>query len=128
MIFIRGFILLSPVCVPVCVCFHLSFFSFSCVYIYIRVCASFCWFRFEFVWMCVCKCCVYVCKCVSVDLLVGIPLPCNSYRGGMLKLPLPCSPSSLELHTLLTPHRPQTSLAFKSISFGSMNRVTNSNF
>lgn len=38
MIFIRGFILLSPGCVPVCVCFHLSFFSFSCVYIYIRVC------------------------------------------------------------------------------------------
>lgn len=78
------------------------FLFFACVaFIFMSVslsayCVSFCLLKSVYVLVRVCKgfcVCLYVCarirNSVSVDLPVGIPLPFNSYRGGMLKLPLP---------------------------------------
>lgn len=70
---------LSAYCVSLSA-YCVSFCLLKSVYVLVRVCKGFC-------------VCLYVCarirNSVSVDLPVGIPLPFNSYRGGMLKLPLP---------------------------------------
>lgn len=101
-----GCVVLAPVCL------HLYLIFLSCVaFIFRSVSLSVYRVSFCLSGLCMYECesarvfCVCVCihNSVSVDLPVGIPLPFNSCRAGMLNLPLPWTspPLPCSLHLLL---------------------------
>lgn len=104
--FMLGCVVLAPVCL------HLYVIFLSCVaFIFRSVSLSVYRVSFCLSGLCMYECksarvfCVCVCihSSVSVDLPVGIPLPFNSCRAGMLNLPLPWTspPLPCSLHLLL---------------------------